>query len=1459
MINAVFNWVGTLTQLVRTVQLSSADRLRSMLTITCVAMLFCYGDLYAQVTRTRWKAVVDNPTSNDSRGRFELYATANGSETLVSSDFSVKGIDFSTIRINENPDYMRWQSDIYWDNVTYDPFSGAPDKITQNYKFLWRDGQCMGDQSIQCRGDLAKVKSLNANMIRVYGFTSRLKPVRQSDYTPYIPAIRDMDNSNLVARVTHKEFLDECAKNGLYVMVGLYFSEAFWDKNLWDQHYSNEALNNEVAWYDRIYTEVVQEVGNHPAVMGFCISNEEDTPDRIYQDKTQADFFWKQVKGISAVVKAYAPDKLCGMAFTDKAVYNLKAGSYMSFTPNIDFWGVNCYRTSESQMDDLFFEDSSTGLGFSNLSSSAKKPVLLTEFGFNQTSRTINDGSCEGVRSITDQDETVTRRVAWLASSLGGLFIQPQATRRYKMCPGMFYFEFSDEWYKSTQMDGRPCVTNPAAEWIGAYESSPLWPNGSGWIDEGGFGIFSASRADGVANSAPTIVNSSGPNWTYFGPDPKYDKLAPGTNGTSRHHLVDGIRDLYGRLPNNASLLASYKFDGNANDNSGNNRHGTLHGSLSLTMDRFGFPNRAYYFVGADDIIDLPISQSLGNSFTFTAWVRPDDNYGERAIIGSTDAYISMKSGNQYVATRKLIGSGIGTSWGGTDAELYEWTHLALTGDGTTLTLYIDGKPQNTYSGSLAANWEKLTIGKLITVDGGIYGWRGKIDDVNIYKGKLSDTEIASLSADRPLVRYLFNSDANQKARDESGNDLDANLLWDPTPTQDRFGAANGAYSFDGINDQIYQPSLPALGFEYSITAWVYRNDEVAFRREILSGGADAPLTGYFLNTTSGDYNADLSHTKGPAGTAPGFYSGVGRWVHLAFNARGGSVELYVNGVLRDAKLMSPDISAGPLSIGKIYSSWTEPQPWKGKIDEVTIYKRPLFPSEIAGLAADRLVAVPVASYKFDGNANDNSGNNLNGTVTGATLTTDRFGFPNSAYQFDGDDVITTPNLPALGGAYSLSAWVLAYDNNTSRREIISGGSESTSNGYYVYRSNQYHTDISAIYGPVGTAGAESLEWAHIAVVSNGTTLKLYVDGMLQNTTPTSANISQGPLSIGSSFFSNSGSGKWVGKIDDVTIYKGLLSAEDIAAISSDRPVVRYLFNANNIDESGNNRHAVISGASPSTDRFGNINLSYNFDGVNDYASCNYIPALGSEYSITTWVYYDEVIADRREILSGGQTSTNNGYFLYKFGNSYRTDLTNTTGVVNFPGNVSSRWLHVAVVARRNTVDLYVDGKLQSAQMSPNISAGPLSIGRAFYNFADSKYWKGRIDDVTIHKRPLSGSEVAKLASDRPVSAARTAAVEESVSNVEEVEVGKELSFYPNPTKGEVLVSYKNGKVSDLNIQVMDIMGSVLVNVNTTDKEREQGFVTINLKDTHRLNSGVYLLRFVGGNKHLGTKRIVLE
>jgi uncharacterized protein (TIGR02145 family) len=68
-----------------------------------------------------------------------------------------------------------------------------------------------------------------------------------------------------------------------------------------------------------------------------------------------------------------------------------------------------------------------------------------------------------------------------------------------------------------------------------------------------------------------------------------------------------------------------------------------------------------------------------------------------------------------------------------------------------------------------------------------------------------------------------------------------------------------------------------------------------------------------------------------------------------------------------------------------------------------------------------------VAWYPFNGNANDESGNGNHGVVNGATLTTDRFGNPNSAYHFDGVDdfidLLLPENSVGVPNSFTISFW----------------------------------------------------------------------------------------------------------------------------------------------------------------------------------------------------------------------------------------------------------------------------------------------------------------------------------------------------------------------------------------------------------------------------------------------------
>ena len=91
-----------------------------------------------------------------------------------------------------------------------------------------------------------------------------------------------------------------------------------------------------------------------------------------------------------------------------------------------------------------------------------------------------------------------------------------------------------------------------------------------------------------------------------------------------------------------------------------------------------------------------------------------------------------------------------------------------------------------------------------------------------------------------------------------------------------------------------------------------------------------------------------------------------------------------------------------------------------------------------------------VAYYPFNGNANDESGNGHNGTINSATLTSDRFGNPNSAYSFDGvNDYIDIGSFPlnydyaTMNTTSSLVVFILPLIRSVSIHIKISNSASS--------------------------------------------------------------------------------------------------------------------------------------------------------------------------------------------------------------------------------------------------------------------------------------------------------------------------------------------------------------------------------------------------------------------------------
>ncbi len=230
---------------------------------------------------------------------------------------------------------------------------------------------------------------------------------------------------------------------------------------------------------------------------------------------------------------------------------------------------------------------------------------------------------------------------------------------------------------------------------------------------------------------------------------------------------------------------------------------------------------------------------------------------------------------------------------------------------------------------------------------------------------------------------------------------------------------------------------------------------------------------------------------------------------------------------------------------------------------------------------APRAWALPteglIAWWPFEGNANDASGHGNNGVVYGATLTTDRFGNPNSAYYFDGvNDYIdigsgVKPSMPM-----TISAWVrldslrVGDQNPVFRNDWVDSGSNRYGVALYAgswsapvgYIDAQIYEGFSApetrrnkySNPPVVTAG----DWHHLAAVySSINDIRLYWDGMeilgtYDGTGSSLLYTSSGRGALGMFYTNVSTVGPiyFHGAMDCVSVYNRALTADEIRQTS---------------------------------------------------------------------------------------------------------------------------------------------------------------------------------------------------------------------------------------------------------------------------------------------------------------------
>lgn len=165
--------------------------------------------------------------------------------------------------------------------------------------------------------------------------------------------------------------------------------------------------------------------------------------------------------------------------------------------------------------------------------------------------------------------------------------------------------------------------------------------------------------------------------------------------------------------------------------------HGTLNGEPKITEGKFG---EAIEFDGVDDYIEIPDTATLRLDRTgaIEFWINIIQINEYQGILIKALTWTGSGYVLRYSSEYQFQG---GWEWVDfhEDGELIEaeWSHVVMTTDGESASLYQDGKLVVSEKTTVAASTQPLIIGETLG-----YFLNGIIDEVRVYDRLLSEEEI---------------------------------------------------------------------------------------------------------------------------------------------------------------------------------------------------------------------------------------------------------------------------------------------------------------------------------------------------------------------------------------------------------------------------------------------------------------------------------------------------------------------------------------------------------------------------------------------------------------------------------------------------------------------------------------------------------------------------------------------
>ena len=346
----------------------------------------------------------------------------------------------------------------------------------------------------------------------------------------------------------------------------------------------------------------------------------------------------------------------------------------------------------------------------------------------------------------------------------------------------------------------------------------------------------------------------------------------------------------------------------------------------------------------------------------------------------------------------------------------------------------------------------------------------------------------------------------------------------------------------------------------------------------------------------------------------------------------------------------------------------------------------------------------------------DSSSSNRSASNSGVSIETEQFKFGGSSAYFDGNDVLTYSSFPNFGANnFTIECWFY----RTSTGHLASKSDESGPNSNLGWRLNirsdnakiDFRGSSNGIYPSdsavllQSTTNTVTNTWYHVAVTWDGSTYRMFVNGVLEVSQASSTSIynSSRSLKLGSSYNNGSNIGQFTGYIDEFRITIGT------ARYTADfTPQTREFYPGTAVSDITSNNNSGFNVGSTTLNSSGGISTYGPFN-LSQYINIPFktqqqvsnITAGGWFYS-NNWSNADGALFSNFQLGGFGITADRNGNG--KLEARIITSVSpETIQSVNVNlSTISSGWHQIYITVDNSSFKLYIDANEVNAQSINN-------------------------------------------------------------------------------------------------------------------------------------------------------------